>query len=349
MNNRNFVKLGVLLLMSIIICNCGSNQRTHLTKEPPYKLYKGNVKKIITYSCQSYIPNGENIKILAHGCNIEKIEEFDEKETLLTEIKFDNPRERTAQTNIITTVRDDKGNIIEKTDISNYFFKLKVRHEYKYNDLGFLIEEIQYNDDKFYTRSTYSYDKYNCQTEENYFNNKNQLEYKYISIFNNSNLMTKRTGYTPDGEISSYMINDYDKEGKLIKRRDYDWQNKLTDETDYKDKPTDKRDANNNLIEFLDYDNITHLKKIDRFNRCTEEQLHKDRTWLETRTWAYRDDGALIEESFSTSKFAGEAFHKVTTKYKIDNVGNWIEKYSIDNEDKSVVGLGARNIEYYTN
>lgn len=183
MKKINTFNIGIVLLISFIILNSCSNQRIPIPKEQPNRMYKGKIKKITTYSCQTYLQDGENIKILQNGCSIEKIEEFDEKEILLSEIKFDNPRDKTFITGTLTTVRDDKENIIEKTIIDYYYFKNKTRYEYKYNDSGFLVEEIQYNDDKFYTRSTYVFDKYNCLIEENYFNDQNQLKYRYISIF----------------------------------------------------------------------------------------------------------------------------------------------------------------------
>jgi hypothetical protein len=345
----NLLKQGICLFLPFIVLNCSSQQRTQVPKEQPSKLYKGKVKKIITYSCQSYLQDGENIKILANGCNIQKYEEFNEQETVIAESKFDNTNDPKVETYRMTTRRDDKGNIIEKTEVSNYIFKDVIRHEYKYNENGYLIEDTKYLDNKLYTRDTYLYDEYNCLIEENYFDKSNQLKYKYISIYNNDNLITRRTGYDSKGDISSYIIYDYDKKGKLITEKHYDWNKKLTDETDYQDKPTDKRDSRNNLLEYIDYDGVLHLRKFDGFNNCTEEQLQKDGKWLETKTWTYRDDGALIEESFSTSRISGESYHKVTTKYKLDNLGNWIEKYSINNEDKSIVGLGARYIEYYNN
>jgi hypothetical protein len=327
------------------LMSCGQ-QRIPIPKEQSTRLYKGKVKKIISYSCSLYKQDENGIIINPKGCNIQKIEEFDEEENVISENRFEDVKDPTLITYILTTRRDAKGKILEKSEIHNYLFNYKVRYEYKYNNNNLLIEKTQYNEDKFYNRSAYKYDEYNCMIEEDYFNATNQLDSKYISVFDNNNLMTKRTGYKPNGELDSYIQFDYDKKGELIRRRYYNRDNKLTEDNNFKEKPTDKRDSNNNLIEYSDNEGI-HLKIFDRFNRCTEEKLLNNGTWLETRTWNYRDDGALIEESFSTSRFVGKSYYKVTTKYKTDNKGNWVEKYVINNEDNGVVGLEARNIEYY--
>jgi hypothetical protein len=102
-------------------------------------------------------------------------------------------------------------------------------------------------------------------------------------------------------------------------------------------------------IQSLFYRNRDDEDVFELFNneeRLTERKFMKGNQWIKTQNWRYREDGALLEESESTSQVVGRSFYKKSTFYKVDNNGNWIEMYSTDSEG-AVYNLNKRSIEYY--
>jgi hypothetical protein len=359
----------ISIVASVLIISGCEQARIPLSKEKQERVYCGNVKRIVEYTCDRYWENGNLITLDKNSAWLSGVMEFNPNEILMKEMdwkKFDYPNEPWH----ITTIKLDKSdNIIERYSTipkGAWAYDLKVL--YKYNNSGFETELVRYEMGVFDLRVEEIRDEYNCCI-------------KYIN-------------YDKSNKVIDYSINEYDNLNREISTSKYNSKDSLTEKWVYKYKNKDKDpfltthfDGNNILIKKFDkrddiksnkidfiyskslpiegYKDIEHFSNgkvkswhyinsdnndvfqiYDENGKIVEIKIQKNNKWLNSYTWKYRDDGEIIEESESSSRYIGKPFFKKTTYYKLDSPGNWVEKYTIDS-DGNVSNMAIREIEYY--
>ena len=232
-----------------------------------------------------------------------------------------------------------------------------------YNKFGFKTEEIYYGEgNKFRGRTENIYDDYNCLVKVSRYDTSNIQYLYYTKEYNNNNQEICYTEYDAKGEIRIKENYEYSKEGEIIKEARTGKAG--TEIKNFKVISINKKTNNNfTLLESYncqleDYPsgklkNITYANDneevtltYDENERLIERKVKNKGVWYETFTWKYREDGALLEESESTSKYIGKSYYKTSIYYTVDSNGNWIEKYKLDSEGR-VLDLSVREIDYF--
>ena len=362
----------ISLLVLILITSCTNEiERTRQVKKksPPEKRYSGKIKKIIEYDCQEYWANQVPIKIAKESCVIYNIKEFNEDEVLLKEQSwYDLDYPNTPGFSSVVKL-NEKGLIIEEISKQTGMMTFDNRTTFSYNADGFETEKVIYKKGKLYSRWLTEYDEYNCAIKESKFDENNSLNYYYVSQYDDLNREIKLTYFESNDSIKYYKLyqykdttdsytkkTKYDSRGKILKVEDVSLlksQNKI-DGTYMSSVP----DSSYQDIEYyvsgevrswhyLNYADHDVYNQYDRDGRITEIKILRNKEWLDTYSWKYRDDGIVEEEAEATSRVVGKTYYKKTTYYRLDDMGNWLEKYIIDSDGR-VMELEVRSVEYYT-
>jgi hypothetical protein len=348
--------------------------RTPLLKEKLVKEYFGNVKRIIEYDCDRYFTNENPIKINKNSCKITSIENYDINEMLLKQMEWYGSNYPNDTDNIIVNKLNEAGLTYEWMHRWNsvYFGKLTEQKVlYSYNKDGFITDEVVYQSGKYLWRKEYNYDEYNCPIKEILYDSINKIESYYVRSFDLKNRETLSIKYNNKDKLIEKVVTEYDDDyydfdGWVI-RTTYDGDGKLIEHEDklelYKNNKIDggwtpklpykgAKDVeyySSGKVKSWHFQNSSNEDVYQIYNengRIIERKIYRNETWLETYTWNYREDGALVEQSESTSKIVGTSYYKKTTNYKLDFNGNWIEKIVFDSED-NVSLMRVREIEYF--
>lgn len=284
---------------------------------------------------KQYVKINENTKKIKDA----KIRKF-------TEIAEANGRQDTARINaydnngnliyekIITRASNDKdkdismsysynydgfGKLTKRIDTTGKFVK---RIELKYDEIGNLIMEQEYNNNNIVFREVnYEYDElsrvieakevnliYNCKTE---------TKYGYDSYNNLVNIKIERSCKDGPPEKTNYKYTyKYDNKGNVIE--------KLTQQfgKNYKTE-TFKYDSNGNLVE-------------------SYEELNKDNY----KQFAYSYDLKNLKYQIDRKEVYGADVKQFTEQLKYDEKGNIIEDKYVDS-DGNIISVHTYSYEYY--
>lgn len=96
------------------------------------------------------------------------------------------------------------------------------KYEYEYNDKGDLVTELQFldNDDKPSVKTLYEYDEHGNKVKEFMYNPLGKLIAKWISTYNDANLLIEEKYYFSDGSLSAIENYEYqiDENGNWIQQ-----------------------------------------------------------------------------------------------------------------------------------
>jgi len=240
------------------------------------------------FSCSREIKNSLTEKNLKGDIRI--LTEFGYKPV----IKFGEIQKDSLQYKLLSDF-DENGNIVSENWLDS-----GIRNIYKYDSIGKLIEQDNYNELK--TPS---------------FSSKKKFIYDV-----NNNLIEKNT-YLSDGVLFEKIIYDYDENNNNIQSKcyKYDFDGKEVLKFMFKS----KYDKNGNEIESVHYDNLgrkeyTETYKYDEKGLIIEETSDFLRT--SKKKYTYDDNGNILKvKEYSIKEvLIGEE----TYEYKFDNKGNWI-------------------------
>jgi hypothetical protein len=362
------MKYSIIPLILLLFSCEPAIQRTPRIKEIPNRMYDSKVKKVIEYHCDKYWKNETPLKISKNSCKICEILEFNPDGILIKSREwwyFDYPNEPN-QTRI--TRVNESGLIIERVSKMTGYSPSEVKTVFSYNQAGFETEKVTYRNGVFLSRVEKIYDEFNCPIKEIFYDENNEIRSYLINKFDILNRITSSEEYTKNDSLSGkwsreyekdnddwIVTNTYDAHGNIIERRDRRESYKMN-KLDYEytrslpyEGFSDIEYFSNGKVKtwhFINSFNKDVYQTYDENGRIIERKIYDNEEWLETFTWKYREDDALIEESESTSKIAGKPFFKKTTYYRVDSNGDWIEKYTIDIEG-NVYDLAVREFEYY--
>lgn len=334
-------------------------------KESPTRRYGGEVKKIIEYDCGRYWADGSPIRINRASCRITTIMEFNPDEIKLKELKW-FMSEYPNEPNISEFVKvDSSGLIIERISriIGGPIDNEHISY-YTYNDSGFETEREVYKNGNLLNKREIIYDDYNCPIREIHYDKNNDLTSYYINEFDNKNRKTLYVRYNNKDIIQNKYVMEYegDHDDWTVRYR-YDGDGNLLNKVDkrenkvnilYKSALPDNRYSNieyypDGQVKKWNYTNTLNnevFQEYDLNGRIIERNVYNNNEWLESYTWKYREDGAILEESHSTSQIIGKSYYKKTTYFSVDFNGNWVEKYTMDSDER-VLDMKIREIEYY--
>jgi hypothetical protein len=328
--------------------------------------YNGKVSKVIEYECNTYfIENENNIDINKRSCRLCAIYEY--YPLLQIEKNWSGSNDIKKPDAIKTTSFNAFGHIVEESNKSVFPFAYESKSNYTYNESGFVVKQVSYyhgSFGNFYSNIETIYDEYNCPIKEIHYDSTHKITKYFINKFDKRNRQIKSSEFDSANvlrqeEVLKYKGDDtewttkyeYDNNGKLKYKSD-----RSNSENIFTKIFKSNSDDNYKNIEYypngkiktksyIDMGDVVYLT-YDENERIIERKTYSNNNeWKETFTWKYREDGALLEESESTSKYTNIAYYKKTSYYKLDFNGNWIEKYTIDNEN-NVIELKVREFEY---
>ncbi|MDX9918309.1 MAG: hypothetical protein RBT15_09925 [Gudongella sp.] len=359
------MKYSIVFLILLTIFGEPALKRTPRIKEIPKREYGGKVKRIIEYQCDKYWRDENSFKIVKNSCKIYNIKEFNLDEILIRSRSWNN-FDYLKEPDLTEIQKINKsGLVIEKIKFSSTG---ETKENYSYNPAGFETEHVLYINGMLFSRYEIFYDEYNCPIKEIYYNDNNEIKYYYTNEFDDKNreILSKR--YNKDNSLEGKWTKEYEKDsddwiikcsfssdGKLLEREDKRELYKSNKfefvyTSDLPDKGfTDVEYYSNGKVKtwhYINYKNEDIYQTYDLNGRIIERKIYHQEDWQYSYTWKYREDGAVIEESESTSRVIGKKYYKRTTYYSVDFNGNWIEKYTIDIDGNSNV-LRVREIEYY--
>lgn len=312
------------------------------------------VKRIVTYGCDRYFADESPFTIDKNSCEIATIEDFDlfgNSIKFRQWIYFDYPDEPDC---ISVMKVDEDGNIIERTakmrenngERNSYVYNN--RWCFSYNEKGFETELVYFHNGKLSSRFETIYDEYNCPIKKLIYDENNKLLRYYINTFDNKNREISSLQYDDKNELVWKDKREYGDGDEWIVEYTYNGKKELVETRD-KREYTDVQYYSNGKIKSKHYfgePNRDRYTTYDYEGRIIEIKTYFNDEWEDTEAWKYREDGALIEKSESSSRFLGKPYYKKTTYYRCNSNGGWVEIYTIDSEG-NVIGSGIREIEYY--
>lgn len=362
------MKYSIFALLIFLLSCEPSIKRAPLLKEKHKREYGGKVKRIIEYDCDKYWTNENPLKIVKKSCKMYSVMEFNQDEILTKEMKWDDLDYPNDPGFILTVKINESGLIIEKVAKKIGSFSFELKSNFSYNQDGFVTEKVIYSDNVFSSREETIYDEFNCPIKEIYYDENNEIEYYYINKFDKLNREISSEKYSKDNSLEKKWTKEYEKDNDdWIARKTYDADGNLIDKDDKRESYkmnkvdylyttglpdegfTDIEYYSNGKVKTWHYKNQNNhdvYQTYDENGRIIERKIYFNEEWLDTYTWKYREDDAIIEESESTSRIVGKSFYKKTTYYRVDFNGNWIEKYTMDSEG-NVTELAVREFEYY--
>jgi len=351
--------------MFLISCN-SSQKRTPIVYKESKREYGGKVKRIIEYSCSGYM-NSSNV-IIKNNCEVSSISDFDKYENTIKCLSWNTSKYPDEPDFSSICKINDLGLVTERRvmkKVSSYGWK-EEKDMFTYNGAGFRTECVYFSDGKLASRDETVYDEYNCPVKNIYYDQNNKVSQYYVYEFDNKNREIVSLTYNAKDQLQKKKITKYDNNERAICFT-YDEKGKLLEKEDENDAIKDNKVDKLYSTELPDkgYTNIEYYlsKKVktwqyknqynndvyqtfDENGRAVEIKIYSNKEWQDTYAWRYREDGAILEKSESTSRILGKSYHKTTTYYKVDFNGNWIEEFTSDSEDR-FLGLHIREIEYY--
>lgn len=337
------------IVLVVFVSSCEENvervpvELTFNNGDPMNENTKG-IYTIIEKDCSRY--DKEKMQVLQNSCEVRTISKYDKNGVLIEYIVMPDGIFNDDTTGFYRKT-DDRGLILEEVRKDPFTGENK-KYLNKYNDAGFKIEESKYIDGKLDYRIEKEYDSYNCIIKEKEYNSKNQLESITENEYNNSNLITYKKVYNAQNELKKsvdYTIKRGTKSDDVSKNRidaitvpGLPWEG-YEDVEYYPNKKVKSWHYINNV-------NRDVYQSYDQLGNIIERRFEDNGKWIETFSYKYREDGALLELKHSTSEVLGKSFYETTTYYKVDFNGNWIEQIKIDNEGNGLDGR-IREIEYY--
>lgn len=354
-----------LILNVFVILGCKDSTRTALKSIKYVRETSEGIKRIREYQCDGYWNNVVPPKILTNSCKLHRLKEYSSKGYLEKDLQwtggdFPNPP------NIIELIKyNDLNQVVEELYKQTGTIEHESKTIYSYNSEGFQIEKIIIKNDVIDFRVETKYDEYNCPIELTYYGKENQILQHLTQKYDNKNRIIEKETFEGDKlkyrEVYKYGNGEdyikykrFDSEGKLIKDDDRNEVSKSSNfnflytnelpEKGYKDVEY----YSNGKVKTWHYKNQNgeDIHQVyDENQRIIERKISSNGEWKDTFTWKYREDGVVLEESESTSRYLGISYFKKTTYYKYDLKNNWIEKVTLDTEGNAIE-LIMREIEY---
>lgn len=358
----------ILTLIFLSSCDQLTN-RTPRVQDRLIRDYRGKVKRIIEYACDKYWVHENPIRIDKNSCEILRISEFNEDEILTKEMLW-NVGEYPKDPEYLTINKvDESGNIIET--IRNKRLSDKKRLSFSFNQAGFQTEWVEYMNGKFSMREETVYDEYNCPIKEITYDENNKITHYHIYSYDEKNREISSTKYDGRDKLIYKTVKEYDDYytdfDDLVVETDYDANGKITNKVDARELYKSNKIVGSwtpklpykgaedieyytskkvRSWHFVNSTNEDVYQTYDEEGRVIERKIYRNKIWSYTYSWKYREDGALLEESESTSRVVGKSYDKRTTYYRVDQMGNWVERYRIDEEGRLSL-LATREFEYY--
>jgi hypothetical protein len=354
------------VLNVLILWGCDNSTRIPLKRINYVIEFKPGVKSIKEYNCDQYWINKTPPQIVKSSCKLSCYKEYTKEGYLTKELKWFNLDYPNTPGMTKTIKYNELGQIIE--EYTNWHGSInqesKIIHSYNAN--GFEIERIIFDDGVITFREETEYDEYNCSIKKTFYRGGNQLIQSMISEFDNKNREIIRETYDGNNKLMyrgeyEYGVGDehiiyrkFNSDGKMITendKRESLKNNKI--EAIYSNRLPDKdhKDVeyySNGKVRTWHYKNQNgeDIHQVyDENQRIIERKISSNGEWKDTFTWKYREDGVVLEESESTSRYLGISYFKKTTYYKYDLKNNWIEKVTVDTEGNAIE-LNMREIEY---
>ncbi len=362
----------VLVVFCLLLFQSGCKQGSRKVERPQNRSiwsrwfeHKGAVKNCIQYKCTNYYLRNGQIDLSESDCKISTISEFSEDTILIKEVSYDSYPDQ-IHTKIEVKLNPD-GRVSEDFFQSTGPMPTASRGTFSYDERGNCLSAIRVDENgNLKSKDEYEYDQFNCEIKHISYSRDNQISFSSKSEYNDNNQIVKDYTYDKNGELKGESTYEYDSDGELIFKK-YERVGDKTTETNYEEsysknsilgeflpKPSKylssiKRNPESGKIQSCYYKNSSGQDVSEIFDnqeRVIERKFMNGNQWIKTQNWRYREDGALLEESESSSQYVGRSFFKRSTFYKVDNNGNWIEMYSTDSEG-GVYNLYKRSIEYY--
>ncbi len=227
----------------------------------------------------------------------------------------------------VTYKRDDKNNIIEKTeDGSSEGSKYKILTTFKYDNKNNMVESKIYNlEGALNEVFSYRYNENGSQIEESRtFSNTGMLysrkyEYKYDK---NNNVIEKLEPNALAYNVNKITYNHDDNGNQIYQQQT-------------------KKDGTNTSTEIFKYD--------DRNNKIEEGKCYENSASLFAMSYyKFDENDNLIEEKINNSD--GSLSYISNYEYEFDKNGNWIKQtnhYKDQFSNTKIFGIKERTIEYY--
>lgn len=366
--------LATVSLMSIflVFTSCGGGlERKVKELELKESEFYDPVKKVTTYSCEEYWVGKQPLEIVKSSCNPYLVQDFSREGILINDVFYDTENQNKVKYSVSVKLNEN-GRVVEELSINHptlTYNGSRIRRTYSYNKDGFITESAIFRDRKLDRRTVDEYDDYNCVSKSSHFDSENRLKVYSIYTYTEFNKEKTKVVYDENGEEMRKYIYEYnDLKERISQFKESKRKDKLTDyeeigrsgemQGDWADRLPKSFDKNvehypNGGVKswhFINGSGKDVYQAYDNAGRIVERKFEINGTWLETETWKFRDDGALMEKSNakSTLSVGGEKipYYKVTVHYKLDAHGNWVESYIV-NYDGSYTGLSVRVIEYY--
>lgn len=366
--NPYFMKYAISLACLILISGCNNSSRIPLKRVDYQVGFEPGVKSIKEYDCQQYWTDKIPPQIVKSSCSLSKLDEYTKEGHLTKELIWFDSDNQSNPESIRLIKYNDSGQIIEDFSKSTGIINTESKIIYSYNASGFQTERIIFLNGKITFREEDIYDEFNCPIKKIYYKDNllNQsITYEYdtknrpiteITYDENSKLMYKeKYAYESGNKYVKYIR--YDSEGKIIMEEDKNKsveRNKInglyTNALPGKEAKNVEYFSNGKVRSwhFKNQNNDDVFQVYDDNERIIERKIYSNEKWQDTFTWKYREDGAILEESESTSRIVEIPYFKKTTYYKYDIKGYWIEKVVVDTEGRAIE-LKAREIDYYVN
>ena len=245
---------------------------------------------------------------------------------------------------------------IEKGEIISFF----KNEETFYNKAGFITEKVKFNED-FTVRATkkISYNEKYKPTEENYYDNNNQLlgktKYQYVDT-----LINQENTYNSNGKLIRKIKYQYDKNNNAIKEE-------TTDSTGNQSKLfLYEYDQNKNLLETKSYSEGKLLSSVkfiyDKKGRKIEfyRKNHFYNNEEEKETYKYDEKGNLLQQdNYTNNSLLSSIFYSYDENNNLINekrtcfeIGvawcpSYEKQYSYDKNNNLIEEKSENNKEEY--
>lgn len=367
-----------LFFVLVLITSCKDSYKRIPKKVIDYENYNlisekfmGKPQSVEEYKCFSYIPENDGISVLNNNCVLDKTQLFDLKGNTITLILQDVGFEE--GTSLHRNIEyDEKGFVVQSTvafhkrdgQISSYNVS-----KYTRDSAGNKLEAQHIEDGILKGKELRQFDEYNCDTSFKYYSDgviTISVNSKYDNL--NREIEENRIDILNGIESKKQTLYEYNKDdiewSRKIERKDFS--EEIEDRADlinknifqggyhnrdglppngYKDVQyyDDKKVKSWHYITFdgrdvyISYDRNQNIVEIKRMNGSSLESLEE---------WEYNYQGKVIRNSISRPSKTQNSFYKESTIFKLDPIGNWYEKYTIDSNRK-VSDMRRRIIKYH--
>lgn len=256
---------------------------------------KGKVKSV-TYREYLLMPkNGEQIKrLMTKGYNV-----YDEQGHLIDQNEYDgNDRPKWK-----CTYAYGPDNRATEWHFIFYEDNQESRTTFKYDDKGNIIEQTEVNaEGKLNRRTVYKYDSDGNRTEEVVYDEKGQVQMMVASKYDDKGNEVEYASKGPDGKVTYKMTAVYDSKGNKLSGETYrgdSLESKWTNKNNPAGKPLEMLTVNVDGSVFSRY-----IFKYDHMNNIIEEEVHNpsdatNKKWNGTTTYEYDKVGNIIRQTDS--------------------------------------------------